>query len=224
MNRVRKSPSEVKRSRVEAQGFLALDDGTIEEIHLWLRLAPAVSLAWAAAGTFLGSALVLWCLVPITALGAITRGHPFDLLYNRGIRHLLDSPRLPPYNAPRRFGAAIASVWLAGTSIAFHFGATQAGVALGGVFMVAPLLNVTTGIYLAALAYRMLFGPPRATAELLAYADGRTRHAPRRRWWPRADRTQPRVINTKERPWTDTAARPSPKSRLRGGREARVSA
>jgi hypothetical protein len=36
-------------------------------------------------------------LVPFAALGAILPGHPFDVFYNYGLRHLLGTPALPRY-------------------------------------------------------------------------------------------------------------------------------
>ena len=90
------------RERVEAQGFLGLEDGLVCRINYWLRLAPAICMAWAAVGTALQSATVLWWLVPFAALGALLPGHPFDLLYTYGLRRLVGGPPLPRY--PLRAG------------------------------------------------------------------------------------------------------------------------
>ena len=43
------------RLRIEAQGFLGLEDQTLAQINYWLRLAPAICMVWAAVGTALGS-------------------------------------------------------------------------------------------------------------------------------------------------------------------------
>src|SRR5262249_58212446 len=40
------------RDRIEAQGFVGLDDRTLSRINYWLRLAPAICMAWTAIGTF----------------------------------------------------------------------------------------------------------------------------------------------------------------------------
>src|SRR6185503_4123053 len=101
------------RNRIEAQGFLGCDDRTLTQINYWLRLSPAICMAWAAVGTALGSAPILWALVPFALLGGLLRGHPFDLLYTYGFRHLVHGPRLPPYPLPRRFACLIATVMLA---------------------------------------------------------------------------------------------------------------
>src|SRR5438046_6540271 len=119
--------SPVTRRRLEAQGFVGLDDVTLAEAGPWLRLAPAICAAWAALGTALGSPALIWALMPFAALGAVLRGHPFEVIYNYGIRHLLGTRRLPRYNAPRRFACAVATVWLGATGLALYAGATLLG-------------------------------------------------------------------------------------------------
>ncbi len=34
------------RRRIEAQGFVGLDDDTLAQINYWLRLAPAICMIW----------------------------------------------------------------------------------------------------------------------------------------------------------------------------------
>src|SRR5678815_87798 len=88
------------RNRIEAQGFFC-DDQTLGQINYWLRLAPAICMLWSAIGTALNSAMILWVLVPLALLGALLPGHPFDLLYTYGFRHMVHGPPLPPYPLPR---------------------------------------------------------------------------------------------------------------------------
>ncbi len=70
------------KARIEAQGFVDLDDRTLAQINYWLRLSPAICMVWVAVGTALSSPTILWSLVPFAALGAILTSHPFDVLYN----------------------------------------------------------------------------------------------------------------------------------------------
>lgn len=58
------------RARLLAQGFCGLNDRTYELLNYPLRLAPAICMVWAAAGTALASVAILWALVPFAALGA----------------------------------------------------------------------------------------------------------------------------------------------------------
>jgi hypothetical protein len=67
-------------------------DETYAQINYPLRLSPAICMVWVAVGTALASPIILWALMPFAALGAILPGHPFDVLYNLGRRHLLGTP------------------------------------------------------------------------------------------------------------------------------------
>ena len=148
--------SPATRGRLEAQGFTGLDDGTLAELGPWLRLASGLCAAWAAVGTALGSPLVLWALVPFAALGALRQGHPFDALYNHGLRHLLGTRRLPPYGAPRRFACAVATVWLGLTGSAFFAGASVVGYTLGVAFVLAALVPTLTDFCIPSFIYGLL--------------------------------------------------------------------
>ena len=161
MDTVRRA-SPVTRGRLEAQGFVGLDDGTLAEVGRWLRLAPALCAGWAAVGTALASPLVLWALMPLAALGALGHGHPFDALYNHGIRHLLGTRRLPPYRAPRRFACAVATVWLGLAGGAFLLAASVVGYLLGVAFTLAALVPTLTDFCIPSYVYGLLVGRPGA--------------------------------------------------------------
>ena len=102
--------STTARERIQAQGFCGLSDATYAQINYPLRLSPAIMMVWVAVGTVLGSARILWALVPFTALGAILTGHPFDVLYNQGLRYLMGTQKLPRYGLRRRFAFAVATI------------------------------------------------------------------------------------------------------------------
>jgi hypothetical protein len=154
--------SPVTRRRIEMQGFVGLDDATLAEVGPWLRLAPAICMLWAVVGTVLAAPTVIWALIPFAALGAIRRGHPFDMIYNYGLRHVLGTRRLPPYNAPRRFACAFATIWLAGTGLAFYVGAPMLGYVLGATLALVALVPTTTDFCIPSFLYGLLFGKPAA--------------------------------------------------------------
>src|SRR5688572_14849300 len=133
------------RNRIEAQGFVEITDDEIRQINYWLRLAPATCMTWTAVGVVLASPLILWALVPFALLGGILRGHPFDVLYNHGLRHIFKTPRLPRYGLPRRFACLMASGLLAVAALGFQFGFTIIGYAVGGFMVIAAFINVSTG-------------------------------------------------------------------------------
>jgi hypothetical protein len=149
-----------KKVRIEAQGFVGLDDRTLAQIDYWLRLSPAICMLWAAVGTALNSPTILWPLVPFAALGALLTGHPFDLLYNYGVRYLVHGPRLPRYPPPRRFACLLATALIAGAAWGFQCGHALVGHILGWSLVAAALANVSVGFCVPSFIYGMIFGKP----------------------------------------------------------------
>lgn len=154
----------VVRRRLEAQGYCNLDDATLDELAPWMRWSPALCTLLMAAGTALQSPALLWSLAATALLGALFPFHPFDLLYNHGVRFLTGTRALPRHGAQRRFACGIATVWLVATGWAFHAGSAFVGYALGiPLVLVAGLVSVTH-FCIPSLVYNTLFkaGPARA--------------------------------------------------------------
>jgi len=152
--------SATTRDRIEAQGFLGLDDRTVCQINYWLRLAPAICMVWTAVGTALQSATVLWWLVPFAALGALLPGHPFDLLYTYGFRQVVHGPALPRYPLPRRFACLLATVMLVGAAWGFQVGLPLVGQVIGWTLVAAAFVQVSTGFCIPSFIYGLVFGKP----------------------------------------------------------------
>jgi hypothetical protein len=148
------------RSRIEAQGFLNLDDETVARINYWLRLSPTICMIWTAVGTALQSAAVLWALLPFAVLGALLPGHPFDILYTYGLRYLVRGPRLPRYPLPRRFACLLASIMIAAAAWSFQSGSPVMGQIFGWSVVLAALVNVSTGFCIPSFIYGTIFGKP----------------------------------------------------------------
>jgi len=152
--------SETTRRRLQIQGFDGLDDRTLAEPGRWLRLPFALCAALAAAGTLFAAPMFFWALVPIAALAAIFPVHPFDLLYNYGLRHLTGTGPIPKRGAPSRFACGLGAVWLLVTGWAFQSGYVTAAYLLGGTLTLVALLVSTTDICIPLLIYRSIFGFP----------------------------------------------------------------
>lgn len=146
------------RHRLDIQGYSCVDDATLARTQLWLRMSPALCAVIAAVGTALASPAILWSLVVFAALGAVLTFHPFDLIYNLGVRHLTSAAELPRNGAPRRFACAIASVWLLATGGFFYANADIAGYLLGGALVAVAVLITVSHICIPSLVYRALFG------------------------------------------------------------------
>ena len=154
------SVSSTTRKRIEAQGYLGLNDSDLAEVGPWLRLAPAMCMVWAGIATFYQSELALMILVPFAALGAILHGHPFEIIYNHGIRHIIGTQRLPPAQAPRRFACGVATIYLLVTIIAFHNGFIFVGQFFGFSLAAAAAVPTFTDFCIPSFMYGLVFGKP----------------------------------------------------------------
>jgi hypothetical protein len=109
-----------------------------------LRFPTALCLAIVVTGLVVQSAVLILALVPIGAIAGWTRRHPFDLVWNHGVRHLSGAPELPHNPTPRRHSFKLATVWLLAVGLLFAFGSPTAALVLGGVLVaVCGLVTVT---------------------------------------------------------------------------------
>lgn len=146
------------RERIQAQGFCGLDDKACQQLNYPLRLSPAICMVWAAVGTALASPAILWALAPLAALGAILPGHPFDIIYNYGLRHISGAPPLPRYPVRRRFACLVATIMLVATAWSFQAGMPMTGYIVGWSLVGAAFVNVSTGFCVPSFIYRLAFG------------------------------------------------------------------
>ena len=79
-------------------------------------------------GLVLQSAVLILALVPIGAVAGWTSRHPFDLLWNYGLRHLTGAPPLPPNPTPRRHAFKLVAVCGLVTTTNFCVPSTLFGV------------------------------------------------------------------------------------------------
>jgi hypothetical protein len=113
-------------------------------LRIGLRFPTALCLALVVTGLALESALMIALLVPVGAVAGWTSRHPFDLIWNYGLRHLARAPELPPNPTRRRHAFKLATIWLAAVAGLFAAGAATAALVLGGVLVaVCSLVTVT---------------------------------------------------------------------------------
>ncbi len=150
--------SATTRHRLDVQGFDGIPDQRLAEVAPWLRFAFGLCATLAAIGTIAASSSVLGILVVIAALAALFPVHPFDLIYNHGIRHLRGTQPHPKRSAPSRFACGMGAVWLIGVIWTFQSGNLLAGYIFGGLLTSVALLVATTDICIPSMIYRAMFG------------------------------------------------------------------
>src|SRR5437899_8295088 len=143
------------RNCLNMQGFTELDDAAKARFDLALRFSPALCFALTLTGVVLGSAWLLG-LVALSAASALVlpAGHPFDGLYNYGVRHLARTPALPRIPAPRRFAFLMAIPVLGAGAVSFAFGAVWLGRVFGALQLIGCGVYVFSGLCMASWVYR----------------------------------------------------------------------
>jgi hypothetical protein len=130
-------------TNLDVQGY-CLTTAEGRALRWGLRFPTALCLALVIIGLALQSAVLILALVPIGTVAGWTRRHPFDLIWNHGLRHLSGAPQLPPNPPPRRHAFKLGTVWLLAVGLLFAFGQSTAGLALGAVLVAVCGLVTTT--------------------------------------------------------------------------------
>jgi len=156
------------RPLVEMQGFIGFDDHTVKHLDYALRISPVLCMMLTAVATAMESVTLLWVLLPFAVSGAILRNHPFDVLYNYGLRHLTGGPIMPRYPMPRRFACMLASVWITAEALCFTYGMPLAGHLLGWSLVATAAVPVTTGFCVPSFLYGLIFGKPEMATDNLS--------------------------------------------------------
>jgi hypothetical protein len=146
------------QSWLEMRGIACSSDPEFVNLVPWMRFTVVLCATGMGVGTALAFTPLLWAMVPIAALGGIFPRHPFDLVYNRGVRYLTGTRPLPLNGAPTRFACAIASVGLVATALAFTGGLTWLGYLLGGVLTSVGAVVSVSHFCIPSLVYQLLFG------------------------------------------------------------------
>jgi len=146
------------RSRLEAQGFCGLDDATLEKLAPWMRWTYTLGTLVTVIGVALMSPVVLWTLAAVTSVGILLPFHPFDLLYNYGMRYLTHTGPFPNSGPQRRFVFVVATAWLIATGWVFHVGADVVGIALGVPLILVGALASITNFCIPSFIYNTVTG------------------------------------------------------------------
>ena len=150
------------RRLLDIQGFEEVDTQELAPVAPWLRLTFALCGLLGGIGTLMASPTILLVLALIAAGAAASPVHPFDLIYNHGIRYFTGTGPLPRRGLPTRFGCGMGAILVLVTAWAFWAGHALVGYALGGMLTFVVLLVSTTDICIPSLIYRSVFGWPRA--------------------------------------------------------------
>jgi uncharacterized protein DUF4395 len=122
------------QSNLAVQGY-RLSSQEVHALRWGLRFSTTLCFALVATGLALQSAVLILSLVPVGAIAGWTPRHPFDLLWNRWVRHLAGAPELPPNPTPRRHGFKVGTAWVMLVGVLFAAGLSTAATIVGAVLL-----------------------------------------------------------------------------------------
>jgi hypothetical protein len=145
------------RKFLQIQGF-DLDDEALAEIGAWMRWPYVLCASILTVGVVLASPAILWTLSTVAIATVFLPYHPFNYVYNYGVRHLTGTRPLPPGTVQGKFSCGVGGVWLIATGAAFFTGAATVGYVLGGVLVAIATLLATTQLCIPSVIFNALFG------------------------------------------------------------------
>jgi hypothetical protein len=139
------------RSNLVTQGY-CLSDAERRELALGLRFSTALCLALVIPALVLESVAMVFALSGIGLIAGFSARHPFDHVWNYGVRHLVGRPELPPNPIRRRHAFKVATVWLLAVGALLAAGATTIALVLGGLLVAGCTMVTTTNLCLPSEA------------------------------------------------------------------------
>jgi hypothetical protein len=130
------------------------------------RLAPAFCAAGAAVTALTASAWLAAALMATAIVGVFARNHPGETIYN-WLTPRIGGTAIPRNKAAKRLGCAIGTLFLAGSFLAFVFGADSLGSVIAGTFAAIAALIAVTKICVPSMIFTLIWGTERATADRL---------------------------------------------------------
>lgn len=143
------------RENLTTQGY-CLTDVERRQLAIGLRFSTGLCLSLVVVALALQSSIMVFALCGIGAIASVAARHPFDHLWNHGVRHLVGAPVLPRNPRRRRDAFKIATVWLALVGTLFAGGASTVALVLGGMLVAACATVTATNLCLPSEAFAWL--------------------------------------------------------------------
>ena len=142
------------RANLAKQGY-CLSDQDSRRLWLGLRFSGALCMTLVTTGLVLASPALIFALSGLGLVASFGPYHPFDYVWNHGVRRLVGGPPVPRTARGRRFGFRVATAWLFAVGVLLAAGATTAGIVAGVLLLAActPFTLLNLCIPSAALSW-----------------------------------------------------------------------
>ena len=144
-------------SCIRAQGYFNQSDQEVSDLSIGNRFAYQLCTVILILGVATVSIPLLSVMTAIAFFGVILPNHPFDYIYNFGLRQVLKKPKLPKRSKQLKFACGIATIWLLATIYFFHSGQIMAGYILGGMLAAVASTVAATDFCIPSTIYNLIF-------------------------------------------------------------------
>jgi len=149
--------SPARKKRLHIQGYHLYSDKELNGYKYGIRFAYALCTTMVAVGLVLNNLPLLIIAAVVAFGGTVLPYHPFDYLYNYGVRHLFKKSRIPRRTSQAKFACAIAFVWLTFIISFLYFGNFMMAYTLGGILLFLATLASAMDICVPSMIYNFFF-------------------------------------------------------------------
>lgn len=133
------------------QGY-CLAEADRRGLRAGLGFTTGACLGLVVTGLAIASPALLAVLAGIALVAGFAPRHPFDVVWNRAVRHITGGPPLPPNPRRRRHAFKLAGGWLLAVAGLFAAGLPSAALAVGGLLVAACTTVTVTNLCLPSVA------------------------------------------------------------------------
>ena len=146
----------VLRKRLETQGYVCYTDKELHDHQLGIRFAYGMCITFVSIGLVLSNIYVLAFAMAVAFMAIILPRHPFDYVFNYGVRFIWRKPEVPNRTVQGKFACAIATVWLGLIIYSFAIDNRILAYALGGMLLFVGSLVTFLDICIPSILFNAL--------------------------------------------------------------------
>ena len=127
------------------QGYQHLSPKELKQLEWGLRFTPAICSAITAYALYIQSPIMLFVVAFLGILAFMfPAGHPMDLIYNHGVRHLFGAVKLPENPFQRRLACLSAGIMNVIAAVLFIFNMPTAAIVVGVMLLALQAIVIFT--------------------------------------------------------------------------------
>lgn len=151
------SPLSLSQKSLQQQGYGSCSRDELNNMSNGLRFTPLVCMALAIGGLYIQNPYWHFALAALGILPFWTPNHhPFDLLYNHIIRHLIGGVKLPSNPLPRRIACIMGGIMNIGIGYGFLIGSSTLAYIFAAILIPLQIIVITTHFCMASWMYEQL--------------------------------------------------------------------